>query len=212
MLEWSSQVYSAGFTQVHSEINCRESLNASSLQRHFNDDWQLLKTRVSVTPEYFICFETLQISKYGVCCKTCGANKRQMDRWIYDVKAPTCSYTDWQSNISCGYWTSAQLLLCTNTTWLQNVIRVLWNQSSASVTLNCTVALMVKTHEQKKWDLLCSEQYCGNQRGLTPTLYWPQSLQSTAWTVLQIRQQLPSWILQVIESHVQLSQMGGVGL
>ena len=88
-----------------------------------------------------------------------------MDRWIYDVKAPTCSYTDWQSSISCGYWTSAQLLLCTNTTWLLNVMMLLWNLSSdlqASVRLICTVALKVKTHQhvrlQKRWDsvLVCN--------------------------------------------------------
>ena len=41
---------------------------------------------------------------------------------------------------------------------------------------------------------------------------WPQSLQSIVWTLHKFRQQLHSWILQLVETQVQLSQMEGVGL
>lgn len=72
------------------------------------------------------------------------------------------------------------------------------------------------TEESRKYWIftliLCLVQYCWNQHELTPTLYWPQSLQSTVWTLLQITQQLHVWILQVVVTQVQLSQMGGVGL
>ena len=60
---------------------------------------------------------------------------------------------------------------------------------------------------------LCLIQNCWNQHTLTPTLYSPQSLQSTVWTLLKINQLLHVWLLQVVLPQIQLSQMWGrVGL
>ena len=41
---------------------------------------------------------------------------------------------------------------------------------------------------------------------------WPQSLQSTMWTLQKIRQQLHVWSLQVVVTQIQFSQTGGVWL
>ena len=41
---------------------------------------------------------------------------------------------------------------------------------------------------------------------------WPESFQCTVWTLQSSRQQLDSWILQVVVTQVKLSQMGGVGV
>ena len=41
---------------------------------------------------------------------------------------------------------------------------------------------------------------------------WPQSLQSTVWTLLEITQILQVWMLQVVPPQVQFCQVGGVGL
>ena len=40
---------------------------------------------------------------------------------------------------------------------------------------------------------------------------WPESLQSTVWTPQSSREQLHSWILQIIGTQVQLSQTRGGG-
>ena len=41
--------------------------------------------------------------------------------------------------------------------------------------------------------------------------HWPESLQSTVWTPQSSREQLHSWILQIIGTQVQLSQTRGGG-
>ena len=40
----------------------------------------------------------------------------------------------------------------------------------------------------------------------------PESLQFTVWTLQSRTEQLHSWILQVVPTQVQFSQIGGVGL
>ena len=274
-----------------------------------------------------------------------------MDRYIFDAKASTCSYKDWTVNISCGYWTSAEVVNVTtvlwnksqwfagfgqtdlssgpegpNTTTLQIMEKVgrdleepkslvtvrylvecccvltfratvdlravtqmdwslvqCWNERKIwcynslmneddclytscdavscdpallPVDMNTTTTVVFtssQTHDHNKllahligwlfplylflsnpeachrspltaslrktgntgsllWYWLCLLQYCWNQHGLTPTLYWPHSLQATVWTLHKFRQQLHSWILQLVVTQVELSQMGGVGV
>ena len=57
-------------------------------------------------------------------------------------------------------------------------------------------------------DLNLADQHCMRAKHMN----WPQSLQSTVWTLQSRTQQLHSWILQLIATQVQFCQMGGTGL
>ena len=81
---------------------------------------------------------------------------------------------------------------------------ILWCLASAAVFFFNEKSLL--------WYQLCLIQHYWNQPGRTPTLYWPQNLQFTVWTLHKMTQQLHSWILQLVSAQIQLSQVGGVDL
>lgn len=59
-------------------------------------------------------------------------------------------------------------------------------------------------HQSKTWNIEKQQQ--------PQSVNSPQSLQSTVWTLQSSTQKLHSWIMQLVSTHVQLCQMGGVGL
>ena len=73
-----------------------------------------------------------------------------------------------------------------------------------------------KPRKQENWrtfktslvDFILVDIHCTRAKYMN----WPQSLQSTVWTLQSSWQKLHSWIIQLVVAQVQLCQMGGVGL